>query len=107
MGESVAGVILAMLIAGIAYILWIHISERREKRKRAKAHGAQLGDPSLCNHDWEVVDSGVCMPDYSSFGPDPQETWTAERCPYCGEERFQCPGSIDCGKDCHMASNSD
>ena len=54
-------------------------------------HEEHLVDPAVCIHSWEVTDTGSCENTYSSYGGGVElQTWTVERCPHCGSNRFSC-----------------
>ena len=91
MGNAIAVIVILLSVGFVAMAL---VDALRTLFSLKSEQGDGLRDPATCDHEWRRADSGTCMPSYSSTGgPDPQETWTLERCPLCGSERFDCTGT--------------
>ena len=98
-------VLLVLVVGAVICALWMSVrSSIEERHNRAKGENLRTGpsrDSEDCTHAWRQWDSGTCMTGYSSYGgPDPQETWTVERCSLCGARRFSCTGACDCRSEC-------
>ena len=102
MGSAIA-IVIILISAG--FIIFALFDAARTHFSSKDKIGKDLCDPATCDHEWEPSESGTCMPSYSSTGgPDPQETWTVERCPHCSASYFHCTGT--CNPDeCVMRGN--
>lgn len=102
MDTMTLAIVVVAAVAAIAFFAWVQVSAWRLQRGQVKAEPREYAnEPAHCSHEWKVWESGTCMRSYSSYGgPDPQETWTVERCPLCGAQTFSCTGSCDCYAEC-------
>ena len=101
MRDIFAIVVMLPIVIGLALAVWSHVSERLEARARTKGRGSRSSDPSTCDHDWVVSESGTCVPDYSSVGANPQVTWNVYCCSNCGASYFECDSSCPQYKECN------